>query len=125
MTKRFLTVLAMISIAAMMMLSSCTAAGVECGLIGKWEMEKENKDEYSFIVEITADDKAILIDKYENKGTEVKSEFNIKSVDGKEITIGRDNGEMKVRYKDLGCDSIKFATEKYGLDNYQEFKKVF
>ena len=125
MTKKFLSVLAMISIAAMMMLSSCTAAGVECGLIGKWEMEKENKDEYSFIVEITADDKAILIDKYENKGTEVKSEFNIKSVDGKEITIGRDNGEMKVRYKDLGCDSIKFATEKYGLDNYQEFKKVF
>ena len=32
---------------------------------------------------------------------------------------------MKVRYKDLGCDSIKFATEKFGLDNYQEFKKVF
>ena len=125
MTKKFLSVLAMISIAAMMMLSSCTAAGVECGLIGKWEMEKENKDEYSFIVEITADDKAILIDKYENKGIEAKYEFNIKSVDGKEITIGGDNGEMKVRYKDLGCDSIKFATEKYGLDNYQEFKKVF
>ena len=125
MTKKFLSVLAMISIAAMMMLSSCTAAGVECGLIGKWEMEKENKDEYSFIVEITADDKAILIDKYENKGTEAKYEFNIKSVDGKEITIGGDNGEMKVRYKDLGCDSIKFATEKFGLDNYQEFKKVF
>lgn len=125
MTKRFLTVLAMISIAAMMMLSSCTAAGVECGLIGKWEMEKENKDEYSFIVEITADDKAILIDKYENKGTEEKYEFNIKSVDGKEITIGGDNGEIKVRYKDLGCDSIKFATERFGLDNYKEFKKVF
>ena len=135
MTKRFLTVLAMLSIAAMMMLSSCSDIGTETGtetgtntdfsLIGKWEMEKENKDEYSFIVEITADDKAILIDKYENKGIEAKYEFNIKSVDGKEITIGGDNGEMKVRYKDLSADSVKFAIEKYGLDNYQEFKKVF
>ena len=32
---------------------------------------------------------------------------------------------MKVRYKDLSADSVKFAIEKYGLDNYQEFKKVF
>ena len=37
MTKRFLSVMAMIGIVAMMMLSSCTPAGVECGLIGTWE----------------------------------------------------------------------------------------
>ena len=114
MTKRFLSVLAMLSIAAMMMLSSCSAAGVECGLIGKWKM-----DGGEFTVEITADDKAIL----EEAG--LKLEMEIKSVDGKEMTIGGDKGEIKVRYTDLGCDSIKFATEKYGLDNYQEFKKVF
>ena len=37
MTKRFLSLMAMVGIVAMMMLSSCTAEGVECGLIGKWE----------------------------------------------------------------------------------------
>ena len=114
MTKRFLSVLAMISIAAMMMLSSCSAAGVECGLIGKWKM-----DGGEFTVEITADDKAIL----EEAG--LKLEMEIKSVDGKEMTIGGDKGEIKVRYKDLSADSVKFAIETISLDNYQEFKKVF
>ena len=115
MTKRFLTVLAMLSIAAMMMLSSCTAAGVECGLIGKWKM-----DGGEFTVEITSDDKAIMSE------NGIKLEVEIKSVDGKEITIGGDNGEMKVKYKDLSADSVKFAIDEvFGKDNYQEFKKVF
>lgn len=37
MTKKFLSLFAVLSIAAMAILSSCTSAGVECGLIGKWE----------------------------------------------------------------------------------------
>ena len=117
MTKRFLTVLAMLSIAAMMMLSSCTAAGVECGLIGKWEM-----DGGGFTVEITSDDKAIMSDNF-GHATTVK----IKSVDGKEITLQDAIGEeIKVKYKDLSADSVKFAIDEvFGKDNYQEFKKVF
>ena len=62
MTKRILSVLAMLSIAAMMMLSSCTAAGVECGLIGKWEYsEKEDLTgtELKITYEITASDEFI------------------------------------------------------------------
>ena len=64
MTKRILSVLAMMSIAAMMMLSSCTAAGVECGLIGKWE---GSEDGATVTVEITADDKLTVTAKYDGK----------------------------------------------------------
>ena len=116
MTKRILSVLAMMSIAAMMMLSSCTAAGVECGLIGKWE---RSEDGVTVTVEITADDKIIVITKFEVAGTKVedKSEGTIKSVSDKEVTYEVDGIEFKVEYSDLGCDTVKF-------DDY-EYKKVY
>ena len=117
MTKRILSVLAMMSIAAMMMLSSCTAAGVECGLIGKWE---RSEDGVTVTVEITADDKIIVITKFEVAGTKVedKSEGTIKSVSDKEVTYEFDGKEQpKMKYSDLGCDTVKF-------DDY-EYKKVY
>lgn len=116
MTKKILSVLAMMSIAAMMMLSSCTAAGVECGLIGKWE---RSEDGVTTTVEITADDKIIFINKTEVAGTKVenKRECTITKVSEKEITYKYDKLEGKMKYSDLGCDTVKFG------DN--EFKKVY
>jgi hypothetical protein len=112
MTKRILSVLAMMSIAAMMMLSSCTAAGVECGLIGKWERSEGG---YTYTVEITADDKIISIVKYEAAGTKVenKMEYTITKVSDKEITYKKDKFEDKIKYSDLGCDTVKFGDVEY------------
>ena len=112
MTKRILSVLAMMSIAAMMMLSSCTAAGVECGLIGKWEGSEEGA---TVTVEITADDKIIVIAKVEvaGKKMESKSEGTIKSVSGKEVTYEVNGREYKMKYSDLGCDTVKFGDYEY------------
>ena len=109
MTKRILSVLAMMSIAAMMMLSSCTAAGVECGLIGKWENEK-NGVKTTF--EITADDKLTVTAKYDGK-TVYEAKGTIKSVSGKEITYELDGIEDKMEYSDLGCDTVKFGDTEY------------
>ena len=113
MTKRILSVLAMMSIAAMMMLSSCTAAGVECGLIGKWE---GSEDGATVTVEITADDKLIVIVKYEvaGKKMEDKTEYTITKVSDKEITYEFDGKEQpKMKYSDLGCDTVKFGDVEY------------
>ena len=112
MTKKILSVLAMMSIAAMMMLSSCTAAGVECGLIGKWE---RSEDGYTVTVEITADDKIIVISKYEAAGNKVenKTEYTITKVSDKEITYKKDKFEDKMKYSDLGCDTVKFGDYEY------------
>ena len=109
MTKKILSVLAMMSIAAMMMLSSCTAAGVECGLIGKWEY---SEDGYTTIIEITADDKLIRTGKYDGKTMgEVKG--TIKSVSDKVVTYEVNGEEYKQEYSDLGCDTVKFGDVEY------------
>ena len=105
MTKKILTLLAMMSIAAMMMLSSCTAAGVECGLIGVWEMEDNSKVTW----EITADDK--IIAKTDGKKT---AEAEIEEVKDKEIHL---KGGPTIEYSDLGCDTVTFNSIK--------FKKVY
>ena len=120
MTKKILSVLAMMSIAAMMMLSSCTAAGVECGLIGKWEY---SKDTYTTTVEITADDKLIVISKYEieGKAVENKMEGTIKSVKDHKITYEYNGTEFEVEYSDLGCDTVKFGSGESKV----EYKKVY
>ena len=109
MTKRILSVLAMMSIAAMMMLSSCTAAGVECGLIGKWERSDDGK---TVTVEITADDKLTITAKYDGK-TVFEIKGTIKSVSGKEVTYEGDGIEDKIKYSDLGCDTVKFDDDEY------------
>ena len=136
MTKRILSVLAMLSIAAMMMLSSCTAAGVECGLIGKWEYsEKVNDDvkQRTTTYEITADDKVIMTMKYEfsqeykdkmaAEGTKLPTEpieqkYTIESVSDHKIKI-KNGGELE--YRNLGCDSVEF---KLG-DKWTKLSKVY
>ena len=131
MTKRILSVLAMLNIAAMIMLSSCTAAGVECGLIGKWENVKNNDGvKCTTTYEITADDKFIMTMKYEfsqeykdkmaAEGTKlptapIKQEYTIESVSDHKIKIKEVGGELE--YSDLGCDTVKF--------DGTEFKKVY
>ena len=113
MTKRILSVLAMMSIAAMMMLSSCTAAGVECGLIGTWEY---SKDKVTITIEITADDRIIYTGKYDGK-TNVEFESTIKSVEDHEIIC---DVVEDLKYSDLGCDTVKFKVN----GRYETFKKV-
>lgn len=122
MTKRILTVLAMVSIAAMMMLSSCTAAGVECGLIGKWESVYEYYEGEKNTIEITADDKIIFTSPEEDYETgKIKLETTkgtIEEVTGKAIIYKKDKATEKsvLEYSELSGDTVKF----YG----NTFKKV-
>ena len=107
MTKRILSVLAMMSIAAMMMLSSCTAAGVECGLIGKWEYVN-GSDDFKQTIEITADDKITSVNSYGDE--ERKTEGTIEEVTGKAIIYkekGADETDV-LEYSDLNGDTVKF-----------------
>ena len=107
MTKRILSVLAMMSIAAMMMLSSCTAAGVECGLIGKWEYVN-GSDNFKQTIEITADDKITSVESY--RGEEQKEEGTIEEVTGKAIIYKEKDSTVKsvLEYSDLNGDTVKF-----------------
>lgn len=124
MTKRILTVLAMVSIAAMMMLSSCTAAGVECGLIGKWESVNESSyyEGEKNTIEITADDKIIFTSPEKDYETgKIKLETTkgtIEEVTGKAIIYKNDKATEKsvLEYSELSGDTVKF----YG----STFKKV-
>ena len=135
MTKRILCVLAMMSIAAMRMLSSCTAAGVECGLIGKWEYVKNNDGvKCTTTYEITADDKFIMTMKYEfsqeykdkmaAEGTKlptapIEQKYTIESVSDHKIKVKEIDGELE--YRNLGCDSVEF---KFG-DKWTKLSKVY
>ena len=121
MTKRILSVLAMMSIAAMMMLSSCTAAGVECGLIGKWEYVN-GSDDYKRTIEITADDQIIsVVNDYDYQydsatGNEVRVEKEVETkgtieeVTGKAIIYKVKDSTVKsvLEYSDLNGDTVKF-----------------
>ena len=118
MTKRILSVLAMMSIAAMMMLSSCTAAGVECGLIGKWEVED---DGVKVTIEITSDDKLIM-----SLGSG-GAQCEITEVDDHEITFevsasATSKQVFVLEYKNLTCDTVDFSLNGSGFDT---FKKVY
>ena len=120
MTKKILSVLAMMSIAAMMMLSSCTAAGVECGLIGKWEYVAEGF--YYKSIEITADDQIIFVciesDYQYDSATgndvrvekEVERKGTIEEVTGKAIIYKEKDSTVKsvLEYSDLNGDTVKF-----------------
>lgn len=119
MTKRILTVLAMVSIAAMMMLSSCTAAGVECGLIGKWESVYEYYEGEKNTIEITADDKIIFTSPEEDYETgKIKLETTkgtIEEVTGKAIIYKKDKATEKsvLEYSELSGDTVKFYGNTY------------
>ena len=125
MTKRILSVLAMLSIAAMMMLSSCTAAGVECGLIGKWEYsEKEDLTgtELKITYEITASDEFISTVSMTLLGitTETVSEGKIKAVVANRIVYEEDGEEIKIGYQNLKSDSVEFIYQ----EGYLPFERI-
>lgn len=125
MTKRILSVLAMLSIAAMMMLSSCTAAGVECGLIGKWEYsEKDNLTgtELKIIYEITSGDEFISTVSMTLLGitSEVKSEGKIKAVIAHKIVYEEDGEEISIGYQNLKSDSVEFIYQ----EGYLPFERI-
>ena len=125
MTKRIWSVLAMLSIAAMMMLSSCTAAGVECGLIGKWEYsEKEDLTgtELKITYEITASDEFISTVSMTLLGitTETVSEGKIKAVVANRIVYEEDGEEIKIGYQNLKSDSVEFIYQ----EGYLPFERI-
>ena len=125
MTKRILSVLAMMSIAAMMMLSSCTAAGVECGLIGKWEYsEKEDLTgtELKITYEITASDEFISTVSMTLLGitTETVSEGKIKAVIANKIVYNENGEEISIGYQNLKSDSVEFIYQ----EGYLPFERI-
>lgn len=122
MTKKLFSLLAVLSIAAMACLSSCSPAGVECGLIGKWEYS-ESKMELT--IEISSDDKVTVTSKVAMfSGT---LNYTVKSVSDHTVTIENDETgvESKVEYKNLGCDSVDFKLDIPNLSNgWFTYKKV-
>lgn len=118
-TKRFY--LAVLSIAVVACLSSCTAAGVECGLIGKWEYSDNG---VTITIDIAADDKVTTTVKatVATVTTTTTSDATVKSVSDHTVTLEKDGVESKIEYKDLGCDSVKFKTVG---DDWRTYKKVF
>lgn len=115
MTKKFFSILAVLGIAATMFLSSCTAAGVECGLIGKWEGSYTLLGVTAeYTIEITNDDKFITEVKVNGKST--KTEVTIESVS--DHVIKTDEGDIK--YQNLTADSVEFLM----IDDWIKFSKV-
>lgn len=115
--KKFLGILAMVSIvAAMMCLSSCTPAGVECGLIGKWEY---SKDSLKITVDIKSDDTVTTSSKVAGVGGSF--DYTVKSVSDHTITLEKNNVEVDVEYKNLGCDSVEM---KLGEGEWYKYSKV-
>ena len=115
----------MLSIAAMMMLSSCTAAGVECGLIGKWEYSEKDDltgSELKIIYEITSGDEFISTVSMTLLGitTETVSEGKIKAVVANRIVYEEDGEEIKIGYQNLKSDSVEFIYQ----EGYLPFERI-
>ena len=112
MTKKFFSILAVLGIAATMFLSSCTAAGVECGLIGKWEGSATNTvGKYEYTIEITNDDNfkkeetVTMTILSTTTTTSFTVDSTVKSVT--ENVIELNNGEG-YKYQNLSSDSVEF-----------------
>lgn len=132
MTKKFMLFLAIISI-VVTMLGSCTATGVECGLIGKWETSSQSestpKVRYVSTIEITNEDKIIFSPESSGEKSELK-EYTIKSVDGHTITyttvkyndVNGVEEEAEIDYQNLTCDTVQFGSSKN--NSWTQYKKV-
>lgn len=127
MTRKILNILIMLGSVAILFLSSCTAAGVECGLLGKWENTgKVNviDDVYTFTYtyEIRSDDKIVFRAKMKNSSNKIISdeekEYTIKSASDHKIKYDNDN---EIEYRNLTYDSVEF---KIGL-TWMEFNKLY
>ena len=110
----------------MAVLSSCTSAGVECGLIGKWEyVNSTSLGDITTTYEITSDDKFKTTVKTSNPLIKIEtgsSEVTITAVKDHTITTKNNGVEADIEYKDLGCDSVKF---KVVGEDWLTYKKVF
>ena len=114
MTKRFLSLMAMVGIVAMMMLSSCTAEGVECGLIGKWETLRYYEGKQT--VEITADDKITFTSSQDSGFNKETRKGTIEHVVvGKAIIYKIDGSdeESVLEYSDLSGNTVRFYNLTY------------
>ncbi len=117
MTKKFLVILATLSIIALMCLNSCTAAGIECGLIGKWEYSVTiNGDTYKTIYEFKSSD-TLILSTYQQGALNTNIKFTVDSVNGH--TIKYENNEME--YRNLTCDSVEFGF----TNNWIRYYKVY
>lgn len=128
MKRKKLCILVMLSIFAMIFLSSCTTAGIECGLIGKWENTGEmyifdEKYEFVFTYEIRSDDKIVVRNKITDSNKEVFADKeNTYTVYVNDI----ENHKIKcyyyeIEYRNLTCNSVEF---KIGT-NWIKFTKVY
>ena len=128
MTRKILNILMMLGSAAMLLLSSCTAAGVECGLLGKWENTgkldylTDGVYTFTYTYEIRSDDKIVFRFKVKDSSNEIiadeENEYTIKSVSDHKIKCNNDN---EIEYRNLTYDSVEF---KMGL-TWLEFNKLY
>ena len=112
MTKKNLSVI--IALIVVMMLSSCTAEGVECGLIGKWESLRYYEGEQT--VEITADDKITFTSSQDSGFNKETRKGTIEHVVvGKAIIYKIDGSdeESVLEYSDLSGNTVRFYNLTY------------
>lgn len=111
--------------------AGCTTAGVECGLIGKWEYRGIG---YSLICEFTAEDEFVWT--FLSEETQVIKKANIKSVNNGQIELDcadyYDLGNSSISsnciyYQDLGCESVrlKFSYSSSYPGTCLNFRKVY
>lgn len=113
MTKKFFAVLAAMGIVAMMLLSSCTDAGMELYLTGgSWQCEENG---VTYIIELT--DKDVIKCKSKvGKTTTTLFEGKVKSVEDKKINFVYSQSKLVeiegvLEYKDLTCENVKFKLD--------------
>jgi hypothetical protein len=113
MKKKISIILAAVGIAAMMLFSSCTDAGMELYLTGDvWQCEENG---VTHIIELT--DKDAI--KYKTKvGKAITTVFSgkVKSVEGKKIKFVCNESKLVeiegvLEYKDLTCKNVKFKLD--------------
>ena len=112
--------------------AGCTTAGVECGLVGKWEYLGMTNEK--LICEFTADDEFIW--QYLLGGTGVTKKAKIKSVNNGQIELDcadyYDLGNSSIsidciHYQDLGCEAVRleFSNSYNHSDLCLNFRKVY
>lgn len=112
--------------------AGCTTAGVECGLVGKWEYLGMTNEK--LICEFTADDEFIW--QYLLGETRVTKKAKIKSVNNGCIKLdyadyyNLGNSSISIDciyYQDLGCEAVrlKFSNSYNHSDLCLNFRKVY
>lgn len=130
MVKRIILIFAIAILA--IITAGCTDAGVECGLIGKWEYLGVTNEK--LICEFTVDDEFIW--KLFLGDGEITKKAQIKSVNNGCIKLDcadyYDLGNSSISsdciyYRDLGCESVrlKFINSYSNSGTYLNFRKIY